>query len=153
MSLVQRLIVFANEDEDDEKYDRLPASSVIKSLRNKIATKAQHIYDHWKQDEDDELNGGGICHLIADEVCDVLSNSRINCSTVSSNHEVHVYTVAQCSDGVFEVDIPYNLYERGGGYTWHKIPNIKFSLNDVVISKLDGNPGRMAQYVDDWEDN
>lgn len=37
---------------------------------------------------------------------------------------------------LFEVDIPYDNYETGGGFTWKKKPNIKFDDSMVIISDL-----------------
>jgi hypothetical protein len=142
------------EDEDeDSKFDALPASSEIKKLRPQLAAVGQAVYDEWEQGEDDELNGGGICHLIAEKMSYIIGDAGVPVWTVSSSHEQHVYCVAQCSDGVFEVDIPWSLYERGGGFTWYKLPNIRFDEHYVVVSRLDGNPGRIGQYVDDYEED
>ena len=34
------------------------------------------------------------------------------------------------------VDIPYGYYERGGGYSWTKIPDVVFQPDFVVIERL-----------------
>ena len=141
-----------DDGEDENHYDNLPSSDIISSVKPKIILVAQKIYDLWIQNENDELNGGGICHLIADKIADILSDIGIPSVTVSSNYEQHVYTVSQCSNGIFEIDIPYSIYEVGGGFTWTKIENVCFTVDDVLVSKLDGDPGNMKNYVDEWEE-
>jgi len=146
-----KLVQDFQEDEDKPDFSHLPSADVIKQLRPQIAAKAQRVYDEWIQDENDDLNGGGICHLIADEICDILGQANILCTSVSASDVQHVYVVAQCQEGVFEVDIPYWLYEEGGGFTWTKLPDIRFEPNDVIIRKLDSDPGNMRTYFEEWE--
>jgi hypothetical protein len=145
------------EDEFDEdvKYDSLPSSAAIKSHLSAICAEAQKVYDHWDQSDrdNDELNGGGVCHLIADEIAYILNVAGMRVRTQSSTHEQHVYCVGQFRDGVFEIDIPHQYYERGGGYTWYKLPNIVFTPEHVHIERLDSDPGRMEQYVEDWDED
>lgn len=141
-----------DEEDDSSRYDALPASSVIRTLRPAMAAAAQRIYDAWVQDEHDDLNGGGICHLIADEVATIMGNSGIPVSTQTANDVQHVYCVGQFSDGVFEVDIPYRLYERGGGFTWTKIPDVHFTQDDILTYQLDGDPSQMYMYVEEWQE-
>ena len=138
------------DEDDDTRFDNLPASAAINQLRPQLVQAAQKVYDGWRQDEDDDLAGGGICHLIADQMAHILSAAGIPVWTVSSTHEVHVYCVAQCVDGVFEVDIPWSVYERGGGYTWTKLPNIVFDQDNVSIERIDADPARIGQYVDEF---
>jgi hypothetical protein len=144
----------AKYDDDDAKYDNLPSSSAIKSHLPYICAAAQKVYDDWDQSDpdNDELNGGGVCHLIADKIADILSSAGIRVTTQQSMNEQHVYCVCQFRDGVFEIDIPHQLYERGGGFTWYKLPNIVFTPADVQVECLDGDPARMGQYVEDWEE-
>jgi hypothetical protein len=143
-----------DDDDDDGKYDHLPSSKKLKELTPQLAMAGQLQYDQWEQVDgyDEEVGGGGICHLIAEKMVDIIDNAGFPVSTVSSLYEVHVYCVAQCNDGVFEVDIPWALYERGGGYTWTKLPNVIFHPTDVVVYRLDADPGRISQYVEEWED-
>ena len=111
----------------------------LNSLKNKIADCGQRVYDEWHQNDEgyDEMLGyGGICHLIADEIIDLLYNNDIECTTISSDHEVHVYVVCKLEEGVFKIDIPHNFYELGGGYTWKKISNISFDDSIVYIDQL-----------------
>ncbi len=114
---------------------------------------AQEQYDSWHQGDDDELNGGGICHLIADAMAAVLSARDIACTTVSSYHEVHVYVVAQLPSGVWQVDIRPGVYERGGGYTWTKIPDVTFEAADIEVSRLSSHPRDMKDFVEERQDD
>jgi hypothetical protein len=142
------------EDDDEEtKYDNLPSSETLNKLKPHCAAIAQKVYDSWIQDEDDDLNGGGICHLIADEISSIVNNAGIPCASQTASDVQHVYCVAQCNNGIFEIDIPYWLYERGGGFTWEKLPNIMFSSDNVNIHLLDHDPARMNIYVDEWEED
>ena len=142
-----------DEDEDDEsRYGHLPSVTVVKALRPEIATVAQKVYDRWEQGDDDELNGGGICHLIADEAANLLAQAHVPVATQCASDEQHVYCICQCVEGVFEVDIPHRSYERGSMFTWTKLPDVQFTPEHVTISRLDANPGRMSMYVEEWDD-
>ena len=134
---------------------RLNSIKEIDTIKNELAAAAQKEYDDWVQDEEghnEELGSGGICHLIADRLIDVLYNHGINrCQTVSSCHEQHVYVVGQFREGIYLIDVPYSYYERGGGFTWKKIPNVQFSADHIEVQKLDGNPRSLKQYTDQME--
>ncbi len=132
----------------------ISVSKINDSIKKKLAQAAQKIYDGWKQDAEgynEELGRGGICHIIADDMAGVLSNIGIECSPVCSNYEQHVYLVAKFREGVFMIDIPYYVYERGGGFTWKKLPDVVFDESHVDISKLDSDPRRFDQYTDQYE--
>jgi hypothetical protein len=78
-----------------------------------------------------------------------LSKHKIeNAQSVCSNQEQHVFVVAQFKEGVYMIDIPYDVYESGGGYTWKKKNNIIFNRDHIVIRKLDNDPDKFNQYVD-----
>ena len=119
-----------------------------------MARRAQQQYDDWVLNDegyDEEVGGGGICHLIADDLIDELFKHKIyNCQTVCSTYEQHVYVVGKFKEGVYLIDLPYHVYEQGGGFTWKKIPDVKFERNHIVISCLDKNPKEFKQYVDDF---
>lgn len=126
----------------------------LDSLKEKIAQCAQNVYDNWSQDASgyDEVVGyGGICHLIADEIVSLLDKHDIDCTTVSSSHEVHVYVVAKLEEGVFIIDIPYSFYETGGGYHWTKKINVCFSEDIVYIDLISSDPDDFEkEYCDDF---
>jgi hypothetical protein len=37
--------------------------------------------------------------------------------------------------GLYDIDIPPEEYETGGGYTWRKIPNVKFTPQQVIVHR------------------
>lgn len=127
-----------------------PTKSIenVKNLIPEFITKAQNEYDKWNESDIDEYAGGGICHLIADQISEVLSNNDIICSTVSSDFEQHVYCVVQVKEGIYMVDIHHSTYETGGGFSWEKIPDITFEPNDIIIYKLDEDWNAWSKYVD-----
>lgn len=112
----------------------------IKQLIPDILQIAQSVYDDW--DESEEYAGGGICHLIADEISAIFNNHGFESTTVSAQiGEQHVWCVVywqfeeddeQISQ-IYEVDISPYVYEQGGGYSWQKIPNVKFTEDDLEI--------------------
>jgi hypothetical protein len=124
----------------------------LKSLYSKIIPKVQNQYDVWSQDEDGydhEVGYGGICHLIADEVVSVLQDFDIQCTTLSLDSEVHVLVIAQFQEGVYSIDVPYSIYEKGGGYQWTKIPNIIFDESCITYNKIYSDPERFIEYLQD----
>jgi len=136
----------------DDEYGLRPLKE-LKLILPQLTKAAQKVYDGWVQDEDDELNGGGICHLIADAMCDEMGRAGIECATVSySIGEVHVAAIAKLEDGVYTVDIPPSYYETGGGYTWNKIPNVVFDPNAISITKESSNPDDFPKYISDASD-
>lgn len=132
----------------------LPSRAEIEKLFPEFASKAQEVYDAWEQDEhgyDEELGAGGICHIIADKIVEVLNGhfDDIRATTRSLTSEQHVDVLIALQDGVFELDIPYRQYEFGGGFHWTKISNVSFTENFVSLEKIDGDPARFWQYTDE----
>lgn len=130
---------------DTEYKEGLVPVKELEKLRSKLAKAAQKVYDDWELDEDgydSEVGVGGICHLIADAFLDELPH-EIPATSISSDHEVHVWVAVLTEDGVYRLDIPHGIYETGGGYNWEKIPDVKFAANDVIIDHIAA--------VDEWE--
>jgi hypothetical protein len=123
-------------------------------MRAQLAKAAQRIYDDWQLDTegyDWQVGAGGICHLIADAMTDVLGKHNVWSQSQSCSHEVHVNVIAQFREGIYIVDInPYD-YETGGGYTWKKRPDIEFTPDFVTASKIDGDPFNLREYVEEYE--
>lgn len=139
-----------NEEQDENEVSYPSIKEIIK-LKNDFVEAAQKVYDNWNQDDEyDDLNGGGICHLIADKIVDVLYDkfNNIQATTVSSSHEVHVYVVVAVEEGIYLIDIPYSIYERGGGYSWKKIPDVKFDKDDIIIKKISSDRDDFENYID-----
>lgn len=123
----------------------------LNQLKSKIAECGQIQYDQWSQDEqgyDHEVGVGGICHLIVDEIIKLLDKHQFESLSYSLDSEVHVVTVVQLKEGVFILDIPYQYYEKGGGYQWKKIPNVIFDETFVTISKISSDPQYFETYKD-----
>jgi len=123
-------------------------------VKDEMVKVAQEQYDGWQQDEHGEnieLGRGGICHLIADDLIGVLYKHKIdNVQSVCSSYEQHVYIVGQFKEGIYEIDIPYDIYETGGGFTWKKRPDVTFSREDIVIRRLSSDPSEYKDYVDEF---
>lgn len=144
------------EEDDEEDNSNFPSVRILEPLLPELAEVAQKVYDLWDQDEDgydEDVGSGGICHLIADQLVHVISAAGVpHIYTVSDNFEVHVYAVAAFEEGVFQIDIPHRIYERGGGYTWTKLPDVHFQPSDIHVNMIDGNPRNIGQYVEDAEE-
>jgi hypothetical protein len=136
---------------------RIPSSRDVMQYRPQLAAAAQQVYDAWEQDaegQDEELGAGGICHLIADSFSDVLYRFGVR-DILSINFSIgtnHVAIYARLADGIFEIDIAPHVYERGGGYTWTKIPDVRFQPEDVSVSFID-NPMKPRQFQDKYGDS
>jgi hypothetical protein len=128
----------------------LPSVTTVRSFMPQLLQAAQHVYDQWEQDDegyDEEYGGGGICHDIADAMSGVLSNHNIEAVTFSQSiDDVHVYVIAKFREGVYEINIPPYIYETGSGYTWKKIPGVRFQPNHVVIEQIFSDPNRFQDY-------
>lgn len=130
-----------------------PPQSLL-TLKDNIANIAQKCYDNWDQNDegyDEELNYGGICHIVAYEICEFLAEKGFDCDTVNSSvGENHNWVVVKTDNGVFTVDIPPDVYEEGLGYVWRKKPNININPTDVQIELLDPDPQNFEDYIDDF---
>lgn len=133
-----------------------PLYQKLMSLRLPMAQAAQKVYDEWYQDQegyDEVYGGGGICHDIAAEIVGVIYDhipGVLAGTTNPSCGENHVWTMVCMEeqeepdeDGEREqgegyvVDVPYHIYETGGGYNWTKIQDVEFSAEDITISYVD----------------
>ena len=104
------------------------------NLRSDIARVAQQVYNKWDEDED-EYAGGGICHLIAEEIVNYLSDKNLDAVSFScSVGENHVMVAVEYDDNAYIIDISPHVYETGGGYSWNKIQDVEFTPNDIDIS-------------------
>lgn len=139
----------AEEDEEEPDWSHLKSIRDIEPIRAELAQAAQKPYDDWAQDEngmDEELGPGGICHLIVDEMLSVLDRHGFVCTSMSLDSEVHVVTVVQVQEGIYILDIPYGIYERGGGYNWRKIPDVTFEPGDITLYRTSPDPADFKNY-------
>lgn len=113
----------------------------VRPLVPQLIAAAQQEYDVWDQsgeDGDPELGFGGICQNIAEAMSGILSEHGIDSTTVDNGGmgDQHVWTVFRVVEGIYEIDIPPHIYERGSGYVWKKIPGVTFSTDHLHISKF-----------------
>ncbi len=145
-------------------FDNSPAArpmdslyEIIKSKREDIINAAQKIYDSWEQDEegiDEELGSGGICDRISSEIGNILAYAGVDTIDGGQDGDDHAYTIAYNTEKAYIVDIPHGVYETGGGYSWRKIPRVKFSVSDVgiweipVSDVINENEGPVGRFPD-----
>lgn len=123
------------------------------NLKQKLAFAAQRPYDNWDQDDEGYSenydHSGGICQDVAEAMSQVLSDDRIENTTISQQSgEQHVYVIAKMEDGVYIVDINPFSYETGGGYNWKKIPGVIFDESYIDIRMLSGDPDDFESYFE-----
>ena len=110
----------------------------VKSLLPKLAKKAQEEYDAWDEENVDEYAGGGICHIIADELSDVLSQNDIDAASITHPFKQHVYNIAFDTETktAITIDLPEYTYETGGGFSWKKTPDVEITPQDFIIEEV-----------------
>lgn len=116
----------------------------LEALRPQMAAAAQKIYDEWEQGEDD--GGGGICDEIEHEISGIIaSNVESEVIQGGQDGDDHAWTIAYLGKEVYGIDIAPMLYERGGGYSWTKVPGVTFDADDVEIFPLDLDPSEFEK--------
>lgn len=123
-------------------------------VKRLLAAAAQKAYDDWQQNEegyDEELGGGGICDVIADDMMDILYHHKINNLQLQHSDQPHAYLIGKFKEGIFTIDIPYYVYESGGGWSWKKKPNVKFDESHVEIYMLDPSYRKWKHYTSDYD--
>jgi hypothetical protein len=133
---------------------RLPPDSALKTLSQAqactpaLVAATQAEYDRWDESDEDTYGGGGICHLIADELVRVLDEAGIEASSVSSMHEQHVYVGVKVAEGVYALDVPYSQYEVGSMFTWTKIQGVVFGPQSLTWYRVSANPDDYESYLE-----
>ena len=122
--------------------------SAVKALLHEMTKAAQQVYDKWDESDRDTYAGGGICHLIADDLVSILDKHGIEASSVASTHEQHVYVALKVEEGVYTLDLPWHIYEEGGGFSWTKIPDIEFEPRDFQFYKVTSDPDEFDKYIE-----
>ena len=120
---------------------KIPSSQDVEARFPDLAAAAKSVYDDWLQDDngfDEVLGAGGICQDIASKMSEVLDQAGVQASSTihSTIGENHVFLVALLDDGVFQIDIPPNVYETGGGYVWKKRADVVFDASVVSMMKI-----------------
>lgn len=108
------------------------------ALRPQLAQAAQQIYDQWEPEDENDV--GGICDEISNAMSGLIA-SHVDVQITDGGHDGddHAYPIVYNDTEAYAVDIPPYVYERGGGYVWHKIPGVTITANDVVIEPVDRN--------------
>ena len=133
---------------------------ILDRHRRNLIRIAQEIYDEWDESDVDTYAGGGICHLIAEGMTEYLDRQQgIVSFTAPDTLEQHVYTVAiveqleeegENMDDFFRIDITPQRYERGGGFSWCKIPGVVLNERDLVIDYLGTGHDWYKNFEVDW---
>jgi hypothetical protein len=113
----------------------------LMALRGKMAMAAQAAYDAWSPEGDDgdvEVGHGGICDEIAREIEGIIAAEieGVELDAYGQEGDDHAAVVARLGSEAYVIDIPYWLYESGGGYSWKKKLGINFSAENVEIVAL-----------------
>jgi hypothetical protein len=132
--------------------------AILESLIPKMLSAAQEVYDAWDQSDEEhgdwQVGFGGICHLIAEAIADVINTAGYDAVTVDSGGmgEQHVWARVKMPDGIYDVDIPYHIYESGGGYNWTKLPNVVFETDHIrnSIDLVSHDPNEWDQYTGEY---
>jgi GNAT superfamily N-acetyltransferase/2'-5' RNA ligase len=137
-----------------EKEGAKSLEAQLAALRPQMAAAAQEIYDAWDQGGyrsseggDIEFGEGGICDSIAREIGGIIASKIRNVEVTDGGQDGddHAWTVAYRGKEVYGIDIPHTLYERGGGYSWTKVPGVTFGADDVEIFPMDVDPSEFAK--------
>lgn len=116
--------------------------SDLEKLKSEFILKAQEIYDNWDQNHDgydDHYGSGGICDDISDMICDIINDkTKYDCFSLYNEYDYHTSSYAYDSENriIFNIDLPYYIYETGAGYNWKKKPGVKFKEEDIIITQL-----------------
>lgn len=111
----------------------------INALRPQMAAEAQKVYDQWQPDNEfDDWGSGGICDSIAQELGGVIAQTIPDVEIREGGWEGddHAYVIAALNGEEVVVDIPARTYEMGGGYSWEKIPGVRFMPDYVDVYAL-----------------
>lgn len=135
-----------------------------------LAKIAQEVYDEWEQNEEGwsdshgEIGYGGICHIIADRLVSYLHSaglgSSYNFCSATDTYVQHVYVMAWVKDdedgtyNIYEIDIPYSIYETGSMFNWRKTEGVRFTGSDVVVQKIQSGVKKedLKTYIPDYDD-
>jgi GNAT superfamily N-acetyltransferase len=138
-------------------YQKLKSSTVespfkqsLLQLRPQMAAAAQKVYDEWvpnDEGEDDTFGGGGICDQISEAIQGVIvSNMEADIAEGGQDGDDHAWTIAYSQTETYSVDIHPYVYERGGGYSWTKVPGVRFDADDVEIFPVDVSAEDLNKY-------
>lgn len=135
----------SSSNEEEGSANALSLGKQIKSLKVKeaLAKAAQEVYEEWEQDSegnDEELGTGGICDRIADKLGFALNDvldGEFDVVDGTPEGDEHANIIVHNGKEAFQIDISPGLYERGSGYSYTKVPNVKFDAKDIEIYSVD----------------
>lgn len=120
----------------------------LESLRADLAAAAQRVIDEWQPDEygwDEGFGAGGACDEVAKAMSEVVAGLEgVEIQDGGHEGDDHAYLVVYDADEAFAVDIPPDIYETGGGYSWKKVEGARISPGDILITELD------RDLISDW---
>ncbi len=110
----------------------------IERIARDLARAAQDVYDHWDQVDgySDAYGTGGICDDIASEMAQVITRKlRVDAYPQYNEYDTHTSVFVQVDQPqiLIKVDIHPSHYEVGYGYTWQKIPDVRFDSGMVSV--------------------
>ena len=124
------------------------SSGVLNSpeLKADLAVAANKVLADWQPDEegyDEEFGGGGACDSVCRSMGDVLMDKLPDSAEIlegGQDGDDHAWSIVYDADEgkAWGVDIPPQVYETGGGYSWSKIQGAKVRPNDVTIWEIPG---------------
>ncbi len=124
-----------------QKLSQSEVQTILLGLRSGIASESQLIYDAWDAGYDEfgdtQFGFGGICDDITRAIEEIVTtHTPFQAAEGGQEGSEHSFAVVKTPEGYFTIDVPYSLYETGGGMNWRKIPGVQFSENDVEIGYL-----------------
>ena len=121
-------------------------AAYLDSLRPEFARLAQDAYDRWE-----DKGRAGLCYAIAQAFVEAaLSDDSLGGEVTDSRTDKgyagndHAWAVVTDGEKAFYVDIPHERYERLEDGRWRKVPGVRFSPEDIVIS-----PAPVPEWDDD----
>lgn len=130
------------DDESDYNVYKPSSSKLLSdlsSLRQEFAIAAQEVIDGWDGNGDDpDFGSGGCCDLVSQALMNVIVSNfgDIDVEEGGQDGDDHSWVFATRGDEKCGVDIPFNVYEYGGGYNWKKKQGVRVGVDDVAIWKI-----------------
>lgn len=81
----------------------------------------------------DWSGGGGACDAVTDAMAVVLAEHGFNFREGGWDGDDHAWLIVELPVTDYIVDIPADVYEEGGGYSWRPIPDVEIGADDVCI--------------------
>ncbi len=136
-----------------------PLYKELFALRPQMAAAAQKVYDeNVSANADDSDDEHGICDEIAREIAGVIVSNidSVEVDDGGQEGDDHAWVIAYRGKEVYGIDIPYHVYETGGGYSWELKVGVRFEPDQVSIFPLDIDVADLhlaaaSTYSDAWK--